>query len=231
MEQGPRDADGERVDRVFRAMHSVKGGAGFFGCQVIEELAHAMENVLEELRQAGSLPEQRHGRCDAGRNRPHLGLAGRCRTEQRGGDPGRAPATAALWDDAGQAVVSAAAAAVTPETRPRLRPLPEPTRIRRDPRRRRGTTRPERGPVRVSVPLVDRLMTLAGELVLVRNQTLRSIDAGDAALRPVLQRLDALTSQLQGAVTQTRMQPVGNLFARFPAWSGIWPDSWTSRST
>ena len=35
-------------------------------------------------------------------------------------------------------------------------------------------------------------------------------------MRPVLQRLDALTSQLQGAVTQTRMQPVGNLFARFP---------------
>ena len=59
-------------------------------------------------------------------------------------------------------------------------------------------------------------MTLAGELVLVRNQALRSIEAGDAAMRPVLQRLDALTSQLHGAVTQTRMQPVGNLFARFP---------------
>ena len=59
-------------------------------------------------------------------------------------------------------------------------------------------------------------MTLAGELVLVRNQALRSIDAGEAAMRPVLQRLDALTSQLQGAVTQTRMQPVGNLFAKFP---------------
>ena len=70
--------------------------------------------------------------------------------------------------------------------------------------------------VRIPVPLVDRLMTLAGELVLVRNQALRSIDAGEAAIRPVLQRLDALTSQLQGAVTQTRMQPVGNLFAKFP---------------
>lgn len=70
--------------------------------------------------------------------------------------------------------------------------------------------------LRIPVPLVDRLMTLAGELVLVRNQALRSIDAGEAAIRPVLQRLDALTSQLHGAVTQTRMQPVGNLFAKFP---------------
>ena len=76
---------------------------------------------------------------------------------------------------------------------------------------------PERAAsVRIPVPLVDRLMTLAGELVLVRNQALRSMEAGEAAMRPVLQRLDALTSQLQGAVTQTRMQPVGNLFAKFP---------------
>ena len=66
------------------------------------------------------------------------------------------------------------------------------------------------------LPLVDRLMTLAGELVLTRNQALRSIDGGAAAMRPVLQKLDAVTSELQGAVTQTRMQPVGNLFAKFP---------------
>ena len=70
--------------------------------------------------------------------------------------------------------------------------------------------------LRVPVPLVDRLMTLAGELVLARNQALRSIDGGTAAMRPVLQKLDAVTSELQGAVTQTRMQPVGNLFAKFP---------------
>ncbi len=80
-----------------------------------------------------------------------------------------------------------------------------------------ATRTPDRAAtVRIPVPLVDRLMTLAGELVLVRNQALRSIDAGEAEIRPVLQRLDALTSQLQGAVTQTRMQPVGNLFAKFP---------------
>ena len=40
--------------------------------------------------------------------------------------------------------------------------------------------------IRVPVPLVDRLMTLAGELVLARNQALRSIDdgAGGHAARP-----------------------------------------------
>ena len=50
VENGKGDADGRHIDRLFRAVHSVKGGAGFFGCRVIESLAHAMEEVLEGLR-------------------------------------------------------------------------------------------------------------------------------------------------------------------------------------
>ncbi len=57
-------------------------------------------------------------------------------------------------------------------------------------------------------------MTLAGELVLVRNQALRSPYA-DSGLRPIVQRLDAVTGELQEVVLRTRMQPVGNLFGRF----------------
>src|SRR5262249_8001028 len=70
--------------------------------------------------------------------------------------------------------------------------------------------------LRIPVQLVDRLMTLTGELVLVRNQALRAIDPGDAALRPVVQRLDVVTGELQEAVMRTRMQPVGHLFGQFP---------------
>ncbi len=58
-------------------------------------------------------------------------------------------------------------------------------------------------------------MTLAGELVLVRNQALRSPHAADSGLRPIVQRLDAVTGELQAVVLRTRMQPVGNLFGRF----------------
>jgi two-component system chemotaxis sensor kinase CheA len=35
-------------------------------------------------------------------------------------------------------------------------------------------------------------------------------------LRPIVQRLDGVTSQMQDAVLLTRMQPVGNLFGKFP---------------
>ena len=56
LEQGKDDATRYRVDRLFRAVHSVKGGAGFFGCRAVEMLAHAMETVLEPLRHRDGPP-------------------------------------------------------------------------------------------------------------------------------------------------------------------------------
>ncbi len=70
--------------------------------------------------------------------------------------------------------------------------------------------------LRISVELLDRLMTLTGELTLIRNQSLLAFDQNDGLLRPIMQRLDAVTSSLQETVLRTRMQPVGNLFGRFP---------------
>ena len=38
------------VNRIFRAVHSVKGGFGFFGITPIVELSHSMENVMSRVR-------------------------------------------------------------------------------------------------------------------------------------------------------------------------------------
>lgn len=70
--------------------------------------------------------------------------------------------------------------------------------------------------IRISVDLMDTIMALAGELVLVRNQQLTMMDGADTRVRDKIQRLDAVTSQLQEAIMQTRMQPIGNLFDKFP---------------
>ncbi len=70
--------------------------------------------------------------------------------------------------------------------------------------------------LRISVPLIDRMMELAGELALVRNQALRSTDPRDASLRRLMRRLDSVTTELQDAALRMRMQPVSNLFDRFP---------------
>jgi two-component system chemotaxis sensor kinase CheA len=73
------------------------------------------------------------------------------------------------------------------------------------------------GTLRVSVGLLESLMNLAGELVLSRNQ-LRAV-LGQAAYRGVqasFQRINLVTSELQDTIMQTRMQPIGNVFAKFP---------------
>ena len=70
--------------------------------------------------------------------------------------------------------------------------------------------------LRIGVELLDRLMTLTGELTLIRNQSLLAFDQDDGPLRPIMQRLDAVTSALQETVLRTRMQPIGNLFGKFP---------------
>ena len=73
------------------------------------------------------------------------------------------------------------------------------------------------GTLRVSVELLESLMNLAGELVLSRNQ-LRAV-LNQHKLRGVqasFQRINLVTSELQDAIMQTRMQSIGNVFAKFP---------------
>jgi HPt (histidine-containing phosphotransfer) domain-containing protein len=56
IEQGGRDIDEQLVNRVFRAAHSIKGGAGFFDLSKIRELAHRTENALDLVRSRQMIP-------------------------------------------------------------------------------------------------------------------------------------------------------------------------------
>ncbi len=44
------DHDAETINLVFRAVHSIKGGAGAFGLDALVRFAHVFEGTLEELR-------------------------------------------------------------------------------------------------------------------------------------------------------------------------------------
>lgn len=71
--------------------------------------------------------------------------------------------------------------------------------------------------LRVNVEVLEALMNLAGELVLSRNQLVEAIAAGDAqALAQGGQRLNLVTSELQAAIMQTRMQQIGLVLNKFP---------------
>ena len=50
------ELDDEIVNKVFRAAHSIKGGAGFLGFDNIKELAHRLENVLGLIRDKEIIP-------------------------------------------------------------------------------------------------------------------------------------------------------------------------------
>jgi two-component system chemotaxis sensor kinase CheA len=71
--------------------------------------------------------------------------------------------------------------------------------------------------LRVDVGLLDKLMTLVGELVLARNQIMQfSTSQEDASFLGTVQRLNLLTTELQVNVMKTRMQPIGNIWNKFP---------------
>jgi two-component system chemotaxis sensor kinase CheA len=71
--------------------------------------------------------------------------------------------------------------------------------------------------IRVDVKLLDKLMNLVGELVLARNQVLQfTSQRSDSAFLATSQRLNLITTELQGSVMKTRMQPIGNVWDKLP---------------
>lgn len=71
--------------------------------------------------------------------------------------------------------------------------------------------------VRVDTKRLDQIMNMVGELVLVRNRlTSLGLTKEDEDLTKAISNLDAVTTDLQGAVMKTRMQPIKKVFGRFP---------------
>jgi two-component system chemotaxis sensor kinase CheA len=80
---------------------------------------------------------------------------------------------------------------------------------------RHGAAAPEN--VRVDLGLLDKLVDLAGELVLTRNHIVQLTKGReDVVMTSATQRLNFVTAQLQDGIMRMRMQPVSNLFTRFP---------------
>jgi len=71
--------------------------------------------------------------------------------------------------------------------------------------------------LRVNVDVLENLMTMVSELVLTRNQLLQLQRAnGESELSGPLQSLNLVVSDLQEGVMKTRMQPIGNAWAKLP---------------
>jgi two-component system chemotaxis sensor kinase CheA len=72
-------------------------------------------------------------------------------------------------------------------------------------------------PVKVSVELLDKLMNLVSEMVLARNRLLSfARTSGDLAFNNTVRRIDTVTLELQERMMKTRMQPISQVWSKFP---------------
>ena len=114
----PASADREDVDGIFRAAHSIKGGANMFGFAEIAQVTHELETLLDAARR-GSLPMTRDIVDAALGARDYLDQGLAAARAGRPADAGLAQSLAAeLRELAAQGVAEAAAAPPAPAAAP-----------------------------------------------------------------------------------------------------------------
>jgi two-component system chemotaxis sensor kinase CheA len=90
-------------------------------------------------------------------------------------------------------------------------PAPAPAAVKKPAPPQAETT------VRVDTKRLDQIMNMVGELVLVRNRLVSlATNSESEAMGKAISNLDVVTADIQGAVMQTRMQPIKKVFGRFP---------------
>ncbi|MHC5052707.1 MAG: chemotaxis protein CheA, partial [Planctomycetota bacterium] len=197
--------DGEALARVFRAVHTIKGTCGFFGMPRLEALSHGGENVLTrllggEMRFGPAVVDILLRLVDAIR-----GILAEIEKSGGEGESDVADLTAELELFAAEGaveerVLADAASARAAETPAAVAAPPAAAQT-----------------VRIDVKVLDSLMNLVGELVLARNQIAEfTATQQESAFAGAALHLNRITTDLQEAVVQARMEPVGRIWNKFP---------------
>lgn len=221
-EQTPDDT--EVLSNIFRLVHTVKGSCGFIGLPRLETLAHAAETLLGKVRD-GELtvrPDIVTETLNAIDGIKKI-IAGLSQTgkEPSGNDAAliaRLEACAATDSNVSKSATAGnehSGAAAGSETADEAAPEAEKASPNADPAAGAAGNAPTQS-IRVSVELLEQLMTGVSELVLTRNQLMQESRADDGELGAVLQRLSNQVGHLQEAVMRTRMQPVSNAWNVLP---------------
>ena len=202
----------EVLASVFRTMHTIKGTCGFLGFAKLERIAHAAESLLAGLRDGSlSITPQTAGVLLATGDVMRLILRQIEATGTDGEDDHDG-----LVEDLGR--LRGAPPGVSPAVPPAPGAQPEPQPVRSGPDRSVGLrSAVTETTVRVDVNVLDRLMTLVGELVLARNHLVElAVDRPDPSLASATQSVDHITAELQESVMKTRLQPIRTAWSTFP---------------
>lgn len=69
--------------------------------------------------------------------------------------------------------------------------------------------------LRIDTSIITNMMNYAGELVLIRNQQMKYIESNEK-FTELIHGLDTITMRIHETVMQTRLQPISNVFGKFP---------------
>jgi len=188
--------DRARLDSIFRFVHTVKGNCGFFDFPRLEALSHAAEDALADVR------------------------AGR-----RSADAALVSAVLAIIDRIGEMIAcieageafpngddSSLIAALAPGAESVAAPVA--TAIAEG----KGGAAAAPRTIRLSVELLDRVMSGVSDMVLARNELARRLreTPTDVTVDGAFERLSGIIAEMRDAITRTRMQRIENLFVALP---------------
>src|SRR3954451_22102486 len=188
--------DRARLDSIFRFVHTVKGNCGFFDFPRLEALSHAAEDALADVR--------------ANRRHP---------------DPVLVSAVLAIIDrisemvtaiEAGEDMPAGDDATLIHALEPGAEGVAAPVAAAIVD----GTIKTSAAPrtIRLSVELLDRVMSTVSDMVLARNELARRLreSESDVPVDGAFERLSSIIAEMRDAITRTRMQRIENLFVGLP---------------
>ena len=185
----------ERLDAIFRFVHTVKGNCGFFDLPRLEALSHAAEDALSDVRAGRRVPDSRLVSAV-------LGIIDRIGAMVLALERGDA------FAEGGDEALIDALAPLGEEDEASPAPVAVATGVRAQPLRT----------VRLSVDLLDRMMSGVSDLVLARNELTRRLREEPAApaVQAAFDAVSANIAEMREAITRTRMQRLENLFVALP---------------
>jgi two-component system chemotaxis sensor kinase CheA len=186
--------DRARLDSIFRFVHTVKGNCGFFEFPRLEALSHAAEDALADVRAGRRVPD--HALVNA-----VLGIIDRIGEMIAAIDAGEdmpAGDDSALIEALAPGAEGPAAPVVAIEGHGRATAAPRT--------------------IRLSIELLDRVMSTVSDMVLARNELARRLreSASDVPVDGAFERLSSIIAEMRDAITRTRMQRIENLFVGLP---------------
>jgi two-component system chemotaxis sensor kinase CheA len=194
--------DRARLDAIFRFVHTIKGSCGFLDLPRLARLSHSAEDALAQVRSGERAP-------DTALVNAILAIIDRIAELVEAIDAGES-----LDDDGEDMLIAALDVAPSAGASAELAMLEEAVApVHAATPAARGAKRS----VRLSVDLLDRMMSGVSDMVLARNQLSRHVrDADDPRLAALLERLSMTVDGLRDTVTRTRMQRVEALFSALP---------------